>query len=112
MIRLARRGKKNNPVYRIVVSEKGRDLFGVALEVVGTYNPVSRSKEIGLNKERILYWISKGAHVSPTVHNLLVSNAVISGAKIVKKTVKPKSASAKAEEKAPAEAIATEETAA
>lgn len=109
MIRLARRGKKKNPVYRIVVSEKARDLFGNALEVVGTYSPVSHSKEVGLNKERILYWISKGAHVSPTVHNLLVSNAVISNAKIVKKQVKQKGASAKAEETAPASALAKTE---
>ena len=90
MIRLARRGKKNNPVYRVVVSEKARDLFGSALEIVGTYNPVSKTKEIGLNKERILYWISKGAHVSPTVHNLLISNNITTGSKITKKRVKQK----------------------
>lgn len=90
MIRLARRGKKNNPVYRVVVSEKGRDLFGDALEIVGTYNPVSKTKDVGLNRERILYWISKGAHVSPTVHNLLISNNITTGSKIAKKSVKAK----------------------
>lgn len=90
MIRLARRGKKNRPFYRVVVSEKGRDMFGNALEIVGQYDPVSTAKPTTLNADRILYWLSKGAHASPTVYNLLVSNKIVSGTKIVKKKVKAK----------------------
>lgn len=96
MIRLARRGKKNNPVYRVVVSEKSRDLFGTALEIVGSYDPVSRAKNTTLNAERILYWMSKGAHASPTVYNMLVAQNIVTGEKIIKKKAKAK----KAEEKA------------
>ncbi len=88
MIRLARRGKKNKPFFRVVVSEKARDMFGRALEIVGHYNPVVASKDTKLDKERILYWISKGAQVSPTVHNILVNNKIITEKKIVKKQVK------------------------
>ena len=99
MIRLARRGKKNKPVYRVVVSEKARDLFGGALEIVGSYNPVAHTKDTTLNKERILYWLSKGAHASPTVYNLLVSNNIVSGKKIVKKKIQVK------KEEAPASTI-------
>lgn len=90
MIRLARRGKKNQAFFRILVSEKGRDMFGTALEEVGYYNPVSKNKDIKLNAERIQYWISKGAQCSPTVHNLLVKEKVLSAAKIVKKKEKKK----------------------
>lgn len=90
MIRLARRGKKNKPFYRVVVSEKARDLFGTALEILGHYNPMSTAKDIELNKERILYWISKGAQTSPTVANLLIENKIIEGKKIVKKSAKKK----------------------
>lgn len=90
MIRLARRGKTNKPFYRVVVSEKARDLFGTALEVVGHYNPMVKEKTVELNKERILHWLSKGAKPSPTVFNLLVDQKVVEGKKIVKKNTAAK----------------------
>lgn len=90
MIRLARRGKKNQPFFRILVSEKSKDLFGDALETVGHYDPASKEKNIHLDAERIKYWLSKGAQASPTVHNLLVANKVIEGKKIVKAKAKKK----------------------
>jgi small subunit ribosomal protein S16 len=85
MIRLARRGKTNKPFYRVVVSEKARDLFGTALETLGHYNPMDKEKAVELKKDRILYWLSKGAQASPTVFNLLVEHKVVEGKKIVKK---------------------------
>lgn len=83
-IRLLRTGKKNAPSFRIVLTEKSAPpRSGKFLEVLGFYNP--RLKEIGLKNERILYWLSKGAKASDTVHNLLVSQEVIKGPKIKKK---------------------------
>lgn len=82
MIRLARRGKKNKPFYRVVVSEKARDLYGRALEIVGHYDPTSSTKECVLDGTRIRYWLSKGAQASPTVHNLLVGQKIVEGKKI------------------------------
>lgn len=82
MIRLARRGKKNKPFYRVVVSEKARDLFGRALDIVGHYNPTSPQKDCVLDGERIRYWLSKGAQASPTMHNLLIKEKIIEGEKI------------------------------
>ena len=90
MIRLARRGKKNKPFYRVVISEKARDLFGTALETLGHYNPSDKEKGIELNKDRILYWLSKGAQASPTVANLLIKHNIVEGKKIIKKTAKKK----------------------
>lgn len=90
MIRLARLGKKNKPFYRVVISEKTRDLFGTALEILGHYNPMSKEKDTELNKDRILYWLSKGAQASPTVTNLLIRHKIVEGKKIVKKTAKKK----------------------
>lgn len=89
MIRLARRGKKNKPFYRVVVSEKARDLYGKSLEIVGHYNPTTPKKECVLDGERIRYWLSKGAQASPSVHNLLLEQKIIEGKKIGK-TVKKK----------------------
>lgn len=79
-IRLARIGKKKKPTYRFIVSEAGRDPFGKALEFLGHYNPASKVCEV--KKDRILHWISKGAKASPTVHNLLIDQNVITGEKV------------------------------
>lgn len=68
-IRLSRKGRKKIPFYRIVVidSEKARD--GKFIERVGHYDP--RSKEFSLKRNRIEYWISKGAQPTNTVAKLI-----------------------------------------
>ena len=80
MIRLARIGKKKSPIYRIVVSEKARDMYGKALEIVGHYNPSQKTLEI--KADRVKHWISKGAQASETIHNLLVENKIIESKKV------------------------------
>ena len=89
-IRLCRVGKKKRPSYRFIISESARDPYGKALEILGHYNPFS--KVIEVNKERILYWISKGAQCSPTVHNMLVDQNVIEGDKVKASKAKKKNA--------------------
>ncbi|MDP2656326.1 MAG: 30S ribosomal protein S16 [bacterium] len=83
MIRLARGGKKNKPFFRVVISEKSKDLYGDSLEILGYVNPIS-PREIKLNAERIQYWLSKGAQCSPRVHNILVDEKIIDAPKIKK----------------------------
>ena len=80
MIRLARIGKKKQPIYRVVVSEKARDMYGRALEIIGHYNPSEKTLEI--KADRVKHWISKGAQTSETIHNLLVKNNIIEGKKV------------------------------
>ena len=80
-IRFLRVGKKNQPAFRIVVTEKTNPPRGGRfLEVVGFYNPLT--KERNLKQDRIKYWVSVGAKPSNTVHNLLISEKVIEGKKI------------------------------
>ena len=71
MIRLARRGARKQPHYRIVVIEKERARDGRALEVVGTYNPRTTPASVELKRDRVEYWKSKGAQISATVSRLL-----------------------------------------
>ncbi|MFA5022574.1 MAG: 30S ribosomal protein S16 [Patescibacteria group bacterium] len=104
-IRLARVGKKKKPTYRFIVSESAKDPFGVALEILGHYNPFSKVCEV--KKDRILYWVSKGAQVSPTVHNILIDQNVLSGQK-----VKASKGKKKGEPQAPVAAEAPKESAA
>lgn len=87
-IRLSRVGKKNMPMYRLVVSEKGRDLYGRSLEILGSYNP--HSKELVAKGDAIKDYISKGASMSATVNNLLLEHKVIEGKKTKASTAAPK----------------------
>lgn len=83
MIRLQRVGRKNEPSFRVVVTEsQNGPKSGRSLEVVGSYDPREGKGNNALNKERILHWISKGAQTSETMHNMLVSQKIISGKKV------------------------------
>ena len=96
-IRLSRIGKKKKPMYRLIISEKARDPYGKALEILGSYNPFT--KDIVLKKERILYWIKNGAGLSATVNNLLVENKVISNKKVTVSKINKKKDKKNKEEK-------------
>ena len=74
-LRLARVGKKKHPIYRLVVSESTKDMYGNHLEILGQYDP--HTKANSFNNERISYWMSVGAQASETVHNLLVNTGLI-----------------------------------
>jgi len=78
-IRFSRVGKKGFPTYRLIISEKARDPYGRALEILGSYNP--HTKELNVKADRIKHWISKGSGISDTVRNLLVSKKIIEGDK-------------------------------
>jgi len=81
VIRLFRIGKKNQPFFKIVVTDKKKPTtHGRFVEEIGNYNPLTKEKV--LKAERIKYWLSVGAKPSPTIHNLLVSEKIIEGKKI------------------------------
>jgi small subunit ribosomal protein S16 len=71
MIRLSRFGKKKHPFYRVVVTEKTRPRNGRFVEIVGTYDPQKKPALVQMDKERVDYWLSKGAQPSDTVRSLL-----------------------------------------
>ena len=70
MIRLSRTGARKQPQYRVVVIEKERARNGRPVEVVGTYNPRTNPASIDLKRERIDYWVSKGARMSDRVSKI------------------------------------------
>lgn len=82
VFRLSRTGKKKQPYFRIVVQDKQRDPWSPAIEVVGNVNPRLEKQDAVLNKERIEYWLSKGAQPSPTVHNLFVDLGIMKADKV------------------------------
>lgn len=71
MIRLSRTGARKQPYYRVVVIEKERARNGRPVEIVGTYNPRTSPASVELKRERIAYWVSKGAQLSDRVNKIL-----------------------------------------
>lgn len=80
-IRFQRVGRKNRVVFRIVLAEKHRSASKKVGEVLGYYNP--HTKDFGLkDQDRLKYWIGQNVHISPSVHNLLVTKGILTGAKV------------------------------
>lgn len=76
VIRLQRIGKKNQPAYKVIVTDKrNAPRAGVPVEQIGFVNTLTKEKSI--NKERALYWISQGAKASSTVWNVLVGEGIV-----------------------------------
>ncbi len=70
-IRLTRAGKRNRPFYRVIAIDHRKRRDGRPLEMLGTYDPVSRPSVIRLESERIEAWQKNGAQLSPAVRSLV-----------------------------------------
>ncbi len=68
-IRLARKGTKKVPFYRVVAADQRCPRGGRFIERLGSWDP--RRKELVLDRARIRYWLSQGAQPSATVARLL-----------------------------------------
>lgn len=75
VIRMSRHGGKKKPFYRIVAADKDFPRDGRYLEILGTYNPKSPGRKGVLKKERIDYWVSKGAKASNAVAQIIKRSA-------------------------------------
>jgi small subunit ribosomal protein S16 len=103
-MRLQRIGRKNDPSFRLIVTDSRRGpKSGKHIDLLGSYNP--KQNQVQFDGEKAREWIAKGVQVSPTVHNLLVSQKIIEGKKI---NVLPRKSPVVNEEKVKAEAEAAE----
>lgn len=101
-MRLQRVGRKNDPSYRVVVTDsRTSPKSNKHVALLGSYNAKMNNFEV--DGEKAKEWIAKGVQVSPTVHNLLINKKVIEGKKI---NVLPKKSPIIDEEKLKAEAEA------
>lgn len=71
-IRLARGGAKKKPFYHVTVADSRRARDGRFIERIGFYNPMAKGQEerLRLDLDRIAYWQSQGAQLSPRVSRL------------------------------------------
>jgi small subunit ribosomal protein S16 len=70
-IRLRRAGSKKRPYFRIVVTDSRAARDSSFVEILGHYNPRTKPALVDVKKERVDYWISKGAQPSDTVRTLI-----------------------------------------
>jgi small subunit ribosomal protein S16 len=70
-IRLRQQGRKNRQTFRLVVTDIRNPRDGKYLETLGSYNPHNAKLDLQLNKERLNYWLSKGAELSPSAEKLV-----------------------------------------
>ncbi|OQY13360.1 MAG: 30S ribosomal protein S16 [Desulfobacteraceae bacterium 4572_19] len=75
-IRLARRGAKKKPFYRIVVADGECPRDGRFLEVVGTYDPNYDPAVVMVKPDRVKHWMGQGAKPSVTVKSILKREGV------------------------------------
>ena len=73
VIRLARGGAKKRPFFNIVATDSRNRRDGRFIERIGFYNPVAADNEEALRvaQDRLTYWQSVGAQLSPTVARLV-----------------------------------------
>ena len=79
-IRLTRLGAKKRAFYRIIVTEKRSKRDGRFVEMLGYYDPCRNPFDLKLDRERVNYWIERGAQPSETVRSLLKRKTAESGA--------------------------------
>lgn len=83
-IRLARTGAKKKGSYRIVVIERERARDGRFVEILGHFNARRNPPELVVKRERVDYWLSKGAEPSETVRSFLKRQPAAPAAPAVK----------------------------
>ena len=74
-IRLQRAGKKKAPFYHIVIADSKSPRDGKIIEQIGTYNPMTETSELALDREKVAQWIKNGAKPTETVKRLIEKEA-------------------------------------
>jgi small subunit ribosomal protein S16 len=70
-IRLRRAGSKKRPFFRVVVMDSHAARDSAFVEVLGHYNPRTTPETLKIERERLQYWLGKGAQPSDTVRTLV-----------------------------------------
>ena len=79
-LRLSMGGTKKRPVYKIVVADSKFPRDGRFIEKLGYFNPLlpkDKKDRVGLESERIKYWLSQGAKPTIRVARILGENKLI-----------------------------------
>jgi small subunit ribosomal protein S16 len=77
-LRLTRMGRRNRPFFRINAVDGQTPRDGKVIERLGHYDPLEKdtTKQIVLKRDRIEYWLGKGAVPSDTVSEILLRHGI------------------------------------
>jgi len=79
-LRLSRGGTKKRPVYKVVVADSRFARDGRFIEKVGFFNPLlpkEKKERVGLEADRIKYWLGQGAKPTTRVARILGENELM-----------------------------------
>ena len=79
-MRLSMGGTKKRPVYKIVVADSRFPRDGRFIEKLGFFNPLlpkDNKERVGLDIERIKYWLGQGARPTTRVARILGENEIM-----------------------------------
>lgn len=76
-IRLQRIGKKNDPRFRVVLTDHSKPVKSGEIEILGTFNSKKTPSEFIVKEDRIKYWLSKGAQPSLTIRDWLIKKNLL-----------------------------------
>ncbi len=74
VIRFAKIGRKGERKYRLVVRERRSKRDGKPVDTLGFYEKSNTEVKKRIDQEKVDYWISKGAKVTPAVDSKLFNN--------------------------------------
>ena len=76
-IRLTRIGAKKKPYYRLVAANSEAPRDGKFLEILGSYDPMKDPAQVTVHKEKVDYWLKKGARVSGSARAILKKQGLL-----------------------------------
>ena len=76
-IRMRRVGAKKRPFFRVVVTEQRTSRDGAFVEILGHYYPRLKPAKVEIDRDRVQYWIAKGARPSDTVRTLIARHLTV-----------------------------------
>jgi small subunit ribosomal protein S16 len=77
VIRLRRAGSKKRPFFRVVVTDSRAARDSSFVEILGHYNPRTKPAIVAVDKERVDYWLGKGAQPSDSVRTLIARHLTV-----------------------------------
>ena len=74
---MTRMGAKKKPFYRLVAADSQARRDGRFLEILGYYDPTKDPAVVKIHKEKVSYWLGKGARVSESAKALLKKDGMM-----------------------------------
>jgi len=77
-LRLMRLGRRHRPFFRINAIDSRTPRDGRIIEKLGHYDPIEKdpAKQVVINRDRIQYWLDKGAIPSDAVSQILLRHGI------------------------------------